>query len=523
LNPGLPARFTAHQRLAAWAIGFLAIGLRFYALGFGLPHWFTRPDEETAIIHAIRIAQGHPNPQWFHWPTLYMYVLAIPYGWYFGWRWVRGAPLPLGIAELYFAHPAPFHLLDRALSATAGVLTVYVLYRLARTFLSRRGALVAAFFLAVAPLHVRDSHFGVTDVAATLMVLTAVVAALAWMRVPSRGRLLLLGAACGLAASTKYNVGIVIVPAVLAVMTRAATWRSKAGDIAVLGATAVAAFLVGTPYALITPGAFLSGVRQVSEHMAAGHGLELGSGWWYHVHVTLRYGLGLPLLAVSLAGLLALAVTRPRLAAVLLSFPLLYYALGGSTHVVFFRYMLPAVPFLCLSAAYLVARLPGRTAALVAIAMMLPGLMDVVRLDRLLARTDTRVLAADWIRDHVPAGASLYQSGAIYGHLVVDPAKAYREFGLAGPVGPFTYNGAPAQLPDLIVYQESPLMYSREVPFVAETARRSYYPAAQFIGYDPAQTSGNVYDPIDAFFLPLRGFKGVERPGPNVTVYRRSR
>ena len=31
----------------------------------------------------------------------------------------------------------------------------------------------------------------------------------------------------------------------------------------------------------------------------------------------------------------------------------------------------------------------------------------------------------------------------------------------------------------------------------------------------------NIYDWQDDFFLPLTGFKRIERPGPNVTIYMR--
>ena len=31
-----------------------------------------------------------------------------------------------------------------------------------------------------------------------------------------------------------------------------------------------------------------------------------------------------------------------------------------------------------------------------------------------------------------------------------------------------------------------------------------------------------VYDRQDAFFVPFAGFSGVERPGPNFTLYRRA-
>jgi hypothetical protein len=48
-------------------------------------------------------------------------------------------------------------------------------------------------------------------------------------------------------------------------------------------------------------------------------------------------------------------------------------------------------------------------------------------------------------------------------------------------------------------------------------------------GLEPAQavfdpfapgTFRPVYDSIDAFFVPMAGFGGVERPGPKITIYR---
>jgi hypothetical protein len=133
--------------------------------------------------------------------------------------------------------------------------------------------------------------------------------------------------------------------------------------------------------------------------------------------------------------------------------------------------------------------------------------IDVVRLDRLLARTDTRVLAGRWIEAHVPAGSTIYQSGAGYGHVQFESATY-----VARPV---------AERPDVIVVQSSPLMYSADAPAVQSIADTEYGLAASFRGHDPALAAANAYDPLDAFYLPLRGFRGVERPGPNIAVYRR--
>ena len=61
-------------------------------------------------------------------------------------------------------------LLGRAQVAVAGTLTIPALYCLARQVAGPAVALLAAMFLAVDPLHVRDSHFAMADVTMTLLV-----------------------------------------------------------------------------------------------------------------------------------------------------------------------------------------------------------------------------------------------------------------------------------------------------------------------------------------------------------------
>ena len=486
--------------------------LRFWGIGFGLPHWWARPDEESMIIPAVRMAGGALNPHWFHWPSLYMYVLAGPYALYIAYQRARGAAIPAELSDFYFAHPGTFQLIDRGLSAALGVLSVYVVYRLGRLASTPRAGLIGAFFLALAPLHVRDSHFGTADVAAAFIVLVAAWAIVRWYTAPSRARLVIAGACCGLAASTKYNAVLILVPAgiaiVLAAIERRERRRALTGDLLVVAGVAALAFVIGTPYALLDHSAFLAGVRDVGQHLSAGHGVDLGAGWSYHPRVTLRYGLGLPLLATAVVGMVWMAIEKPRIAALLLSFPLVYFAAAGSTHLVFFRYAIPLIPFLCLAAAYAIGRLPPAGSWIIAALVMAPAAVDVVRMDRLLARTDNRVLAAAWIEERFPGGASVYQSGAIYGHLQFRDAARFNEI----PV---------AARPDLIVVQASPLFYSADAPQVQATADAQYTRVAEFRAHDPAQAAGNVYDPLDAFYLPLRGFAGVARPGPNITVYRR--
>src|SRR5438105_6001626 len=150
--------------------------LRVRGLRFGFPHPVARPDEEVLVDAALGVLRD-PNPHFFDWPSAFIYATGASYAALFAVeRAVGGAVRHAAVAKASF-EPV-LHLIPRALSATAGVLTIPALYGAARELFSRRIAVVAAAFLAVAFLHVRDSHFGVTDVPAAFLTVCAFWAAL---------------------------------------------------------------------------------------------------------------------------------------------------------------------------------------------------------------------------------------------------------------------------------------------------------------------------------------------------------
>src|SRR6185369_6074762 len=129
------------------------------------------------------------------------------------------------------------------------------------------------------------------------------------------------------------------------------------------------------------------------------------------------------MLVASLVGWFTLARRNPRTALVLWSFPMVYYAVAGKGLTVFLRYMIPVVPFLCISAAVSVIDLAdlmarGRSifmkngATLVlACLIVLPSAQNVSRSDSLLNRPDSRLLAANWAQAHLEGHGSVYQTG----------------------------------------------------------------------------------------------------------------
>jgi 4-amino-4-deoxy-L-arabinose transferase-like glycosyltransferase len=520
----------------------LAAALRLFPVWFGLPYLSARPDEETAVGHALGVLGGDLNPHFFHWPSLTFYLFAAVYG---AASWARRAwaldPALTDVQRLLIA---------RTCVALAGTLTVVALFGLARRMADQATGLLAALFFAVAILHVRESHFAMTDVLMTLLVtvsLALLVRALgtAGDAPSSRARSVrwfgAAGLAGGLATSTKYGAAAILAGMAAAqllwlVQSKEAPWRPGAWkpSIAFLAAFGCG-FLIATPYALLDFKAFEAGLQFDFTHLSEGHGVQLGYGWSYHLIRSLPLGVGLPTCVAALVGVIPLARHHGRQACVIGAFAAAFYASIGSGYTVFFRYVLPLVPIACLSAAVAVryvgpwlARQSGVSngAALALLAALIggPALVNSAWLDLLLAKTDTRVLAARWLAPRLKPEESLHEAGGQYTRLEL-PGVRFHRWSLFDPVAN-SFGDPDGRTPDWLVFAESPLWTYALVPWeLRQLALNKYvlvqvFPATKGPAMD-GRGQPAFYDLQDAFFLPLTGFSTVERPGPTLLIYRR--
>jgi dolichyl-phosphate-mannose-protein mannosyltransferase len=526
------------------------VGLRVWGIWFGLPHDFARPDEEKLIGAALGILQGDPNPHFFLYPTLFIYAIAAAFAVLFGIERIAGVTASrASFVAQSLADPSMLHVTARLLAAVIGTATIPVLYSAARRLSPPRAALISSTLLTVVFLHVRDSHFGSTDVPAAFLTLSAFwAAAVCAASGATPRRVAAAGLLSGLAASTKYNCALAVLPVIVVIVSGIRSHdavRRSAWLLSLLFACLGVGFLAGTPYALLDWRAFLAEFT-IQSRTAFGthHGSILDAaravvgerGWSHHLTFTLRYGLGLPLVGAALAGAAWLAVEQPRTAVFVLAFPVVFYAAMGVSLLAYARWMVPLVPFLCLTAGMLVDRAGraieaigarDRTAAVavgVSVALIaLPTLARAVVFDQLVARTDTRVLGAEWIQSHYPGGATLYQTGAVYGYLEPRPTDKYslvtfderrRRFRAAVP-------GADA-LPDLVVVLESPLVVFSHVPeSLKPVLDKNYKWVETFKGTITARIADAVYDQQDAFYVPFAGLDAVRRPGPDVHIFER--
>jgi hypothetical protein len=526
-------------------IVLIAAALRIFPVWFGLPFQYARPDEAESISRAVGVLTGGLNPHFFHWPSLTFYVFAGTLGTVSAIRSLAGLEpsLPVDVALIT----------ARTAVAVAGTLTVIPLFRLGQRMAGERVGLLAAGFLAVAPLHVRDSHFAMTDVLMTLL-LTASLAALVAAYETARGtaggaghrQFAIAGLLGGLATSTKYNAAVAVVSMAAAQVVLLATpgsgswttrrWRSLT-PAAIFAAAFVAGFVAGTPYAVLDFPAFAADFSYDLAHLSGGHAVPLGRGWYAHAARSLPYGCGPLLLVASLAGIAIGARRHPQHTFIVGSFAAAYYAVIGSGYTVFFRYVMPLVPIVCLFAAiatnYTLESHAGRglpakagsqpggsQTLLLALLMFVagPSLLTSVRMDLVLARTDTRVIAARWLGPQLRPEHTLHDAGSDYTRLDLRERR-YHEWRFDPTTQSF---GHPEGLiPDWIVISESPLRhYASAHPALRRLVAERYEPVYAVRGTTSPDAPG-MYDQQDAFFVPFSRLDLVERPGPAITVYRR--
>jgi len=439
------------------AVLVLALALRLKGVGWGLPFSFVNADESMVVPKAFGVARGGLNPQFFYYPSLFfylvggVYLLAAPVL----WAVQHANPLAMGS---FVVDPGPYFLLARLFSVAAGTASVYLLYRIGREAFGRPAGLVAALFLAVAPLHVAYSHMAVTDVTATALSLLALLLLLQAARGGGRRRLIAGAVAAGLATSTKYNLGGLVLPATIAAVyvCRGEVGRRVAAGgraallwprllLARVYAPILLAFVSGSPFVVLDAGHFLHDFLRQNRIMDRGWlGFEnAGNGFWYNLEVNLGGTLGVVLVVLAVAGL-GWALWRHTTVDLLLApYALAYFVYISTWKELADRYLLPILPLLLLFAVRMCLDLvdlrpAGRRVAVPLVALVLAAalvapLAGSIAFDRGLSGADVRVRAKAWVERHVPAGSIIATESYGPPLVRVRNEKYYRSAGLETP------------------------------------------------------------------------------------------
>jgi len=485
------------------------------------------------------ILHGVLNPHFADWPHLYFYVAAA---WLAPWRL-------LGLVS----DPASGYLGVRVLDALLGSLTVLLVFDFGRRAYGWLAGFFAAAALAVAFLHVRDSHFGTLDIPLTLACVAALYIAYRTMHARGARPLLINGIALGVAASLKYNGALVFAGIAAAQTLRARAelirWPRLLGRLALIGVVGIVTLALSSPFLVLDPGKTAHGIGYIFQHLGRATAPSIG---WVQLSLALWYGIDPVLVLLAVIGVAYAAWRRQPADVIILTFLLVYFLLIGAGRSVFLRYADPMIPPLLLLGGRALAALVdlaarGRArrlalaAALVLIAVA--PLVHDVRYDLLIQETDTRTLAFDWLAQHVPAGgraAVPYMAGPAHDQAMIDSGE--HSHGATDPyIASFLDSRLETQytireltrddlqLTSLNSFRKEGIVYvviGYETPGTGcqalspleQTLRAQGPPLASF-----SPTNGcpdSVFDPIDTYYVPLAGYEGWVRPGPQIRIYR---
>jgi 4-amino-4-deoxy-L-arabinose transferase-like glycosyltransferase len=426
------------------ALGWILLGalaLRLWSLKHGLPFVYSTDEEQHFVPRALTMVGGSLDPHYFENPPLLTYLLFVVFK-------LRGFGSSLG------HDPTGVFATARFVVALLGTLSVGLVYWAGARFYERRVGLVAAVLMACAFLPVFYAKQALND-AVTLVPLTvALVACLFLYQDGRRWHWVLAGGAVGVATDVKYTAAAMTVVVGLAGLLRVLEKRDTLRQFVIGGVISAAVFglvvVVLDPYMLPHLGLWK---HQVTGQAGTASGsAKLGQssqpGWTYYLW-TLSWGFGwIPTFAAAAGAALALRKDRAR-GLVLVVFPVLLFLFLGGQARHFGRWFMPAYPALAILAAYAAVRavdaLPsawgwtrrrGLLVGVVAALLAVQGLWSSVRVNSVLAKTDTRTLARQWIEHLVPPGSGLVVEPAVFPKdflTVGKPRNSYRLFKISPP------------------------------------------------------------------------------------------
>jgi hypothetical protein len=537
-------------------IMLVAFTLRIWGLGYGLPYIY-HVDEHYYVNTALKLGTGLINNPPYA-PTGLSNLLFGEYAGYYLVGKLSGIFASAQEFEAAFRRdPSVFYLFGRFTSALLSTATCMALYLLGKSTYNSITGLVAAGFLAVSFIHVRDSHYSVPDASMTFFVTLTVMLTFVAMRTDRRWYIYLGAISAGLAVAMKWScLPIVLLIGWASLWVGTDTHKNIIARLLnwSVGLTIlffVLGLAVGAGQMLINPAPYIREAMMLGEAGRDG-GFSIWQvdtlpGWLFYGK-TLLIGVGPILLILGIIGLLHRLVMSfkagGRLSILLWLFPLIYFLIMSSTHNYFARYSLPLVPFVALFAAETLTsvvtwtlvnrqrKLGWALAILLAVGAITGPLIKSIQHDILLTHQDTRTLATQWIDAHIPAEAKIVVDWPTF-----SPPLSTAEKVLPGSHKVYdvmVVGNSGLSKHSLAWYREQGYDYLISSSFISNLTmvskewnaeRRSFYssldqnldPIQEFWPFQSQLEPPFIFDEI---YGPMISIPQRERPGPVIRIYK---
>ena len=410
-----------------------ALTLRIWGIWFGLPHLYG-VDEGHEVLRAMRLGTGS-----FDFNRIgkggYFYLLFFEYGIYFLiLKLIGTVHSATEFAQMFIREPWSFYLIGRITTALIGTLNVFFVYLIGKEIYSRKAGILAALFFAFNFLHALKSHLIQVDTPMTCLVTIAFYFYIRIVRTGNNSSYIKAGVFTGLAVITKFPAIILLAPLSLAHYFNISKKKYQLKElifrkeiVTVFSVFLVVMFL-GNPGLFLKLHKILYGLLQnfvpasASSTQGAQYLIDTPNLFLYYFHA-IGAAMGLPLLLVSIAGVLYGVYNRKKEDVLLIAFVLIYYVMfsfSKNQQLYYPRYMMPILPVLSLLGSSLLCKINSKipvniqTATLLIFSCILivePGYRIVLK-DYQYSHKDTRTFAKEWIEKNITAGSKILIEGS---------------------------------------------------------------------------------------------------------------
>jgi 4-amino-4-deoxy-L-arabinose transferase-like glycosyltransferase len=407
----------------------IALVVRLWGINYDLPYIY-HPDEPVSInIIQNIIKTGDLNPHFFDYPSLFFYINALAYIPYyiigkllgiFAWRGDILAPISFVMGVTKTQLPSSV-MLGRIITVIFGVGTVGITYLIGRRLTGKVSVgLLAASLMTINFTNVSLSRFITPDTFVTFFAAAAFLGSVLIYQEGKTRWYIIAGLCVGLAASTKYNGGLIVIPLILAHFLRHGKRALVNRNLYIALSMSVLGFLLGTPYALLDFPTFWSKLRLDSLHYATGHaGMEGDTLRWY---LNYAWRTGGVIYILSILGIIQGIYTRSKEIILLSIFPVVYIVFINLYFVRNDRTFLLITPFLFLLTAIFLEFLIRKTSLVASktwlggsrvilgcvflVTFVYPALITVNRTIGLTS-VNSRETSRVWIDENLPTGAKI--------------------------------------------------------------------------------------------------------------------
>ncbi|MBI4028991.1 MAG: glycosyltransferase family 39 protein [Candidatus Blackburnbacteria bacterium] len=382
--------------------------LRLYNLNWDQGNYF-HPDERNIASAVARLHFFNQlDPQFFAYGGFSIYLIRV-----LGELIAR-----ITSNNLWLTDWGHINLIARFISAFSATLLIPTVYSLAKEVFDKKTGLTASFLVVFLPSLIQTAHFGVTEsllaFLITMLVAVCISGANRKLKIAA-----MAGTIYGIALATKTSAISFFTPILLASFTPIKT--QKFGQLRFLVTTVFVAFLllvIFSPYTFLNWNKFYESMNYESGvvtgkfkvvyvlqfEKTTPYLFQLKNLFW---QMGLTAGLGV--MGIIILALFALK-NKDFKKLIFLSFPITYFAYVGSWYTKFVRYMVPILPFLCLTAAWLLVvicrkyKFLGKT--LITFFLLTTAFWGLAFFS-IYTRSQTRIVASQWIYENIPEGAKI--------------------------------------------------------------------------------------------------------------------